>query len=482
MLQQTIRSWIDQLLVYIGISADSARGIDQWVILAIIVAIGVGLDFLIRLLLLQVVRRVVKQTKVTWDDIIFDDKVLRRLCHIVTPILVVVMLPIAFPDQNGLVVLITRLVQIAIVIAVLRFVNSLLEAIFQLMGRREEWKGKPLKGLMQTGQVIAFLVAVILVFSILLDRSPAMFLTGLGASAAIFMLVFRDSILGFVSGIQLSANNMLKVGDWISMPKYGADGTVEEVTLNTVKVRKQLCRLDILTDICICHKCDTFCFHHVDLPVNDPLFQLHIRNTVHEQSADPVMTFKYRYQMPTLIELVCNSKSARTATDYRDLFTGSHFGRMRQSITLFICIFYDGVLIFLSCHRISVKSARTCIFAKCRADTGGKFREVICLFQSVICLLPVSCIYQIVPFRTQIVKWTATGHTSNHHAGLAERYAAVHAAARLHLPLLFIQRSMELVEVFDTLQRFDLCVTLSFIFHKACWFSHDSSTYLSILP
>lgn len=84
MLQQTIRSWIDQLLVYIGISADSARGIDQWVILAIIVAIGVGLDFLIRLLLLQVVRRVVKQTKVTWDDIIFDDKVLRRLCHIVT--------------------------------------------------------------------------------------------------------------------------------------------------------------------------------------------------------------------------------------------------------------------------------------------------------------------------------------------------------------------------------------------------------------
>ena len=236
MLQQTIRSWIDQLLVYIGISADSARGIDQWVILAIIVAIGVGLDFLIRLLLLQVVRRVVKQTKVTWDDIIFDDKVLRRLCHIVTPILVVVMLPIAFPDQNGLVVLITRLVQIAIVIAVLRFVNSLLEAIFQLMGRREEWKGKPLKGLMQTGQVIAFLVAVILVFSILLDRSPAMFLTGLGASAAIFMLVFRDSILGFVSGIQLSANNMLKVGDWISMPKYGADGTVEEVTLNTAEL------------------------------------------------------------------------------------------------------------------------------------------------------------------------------------------------------------------------------------------------------
>ena len=166
------------------------------------------------------------------------------------------------------------------------------------------------------------------------------------------------------------------------------------------------------------------------------------------------MTLKYRYQMPTLIELVCNSKSARTAADYRYLFTGSHFGRMRQSITLFICIFYDGILIFLSCHRISVKSARTCIFAKCRADTGGKFREVICLFQSVICLLPVSGIYQIVPFRNEVVQRASARHTAQIHPCLTERYTAFHTSCTLQLLLFFRKVRMEFIKMFDSLFRF----------------------------
>lgn len=237
MLQESLQKWIDHLLVLTGLSPDNAEGIDQWVVLALILAIGIGTDLLIRMLLLRVVRRIVLKTKVTWDDILFDDKVLRRLSHIVTPVLVFLILPIAFPRESEPMTLLMRLVAIAIVIAVVRFINALLEAVFLLMSNRPEWEGKPLKGLLQTGQVIAVLVAVILSFSILLNRSPAIFLTGLGASAAVVMLIFKDSILGFVSGIQLAANNMLKVGDWISMPKYGADGSVEEVTLNTVKVR-----------------------------------------------------------------------------------------------------------------------------------------------------------------------------------------------------------------------------------------------------
>lgn len=237
MLQESLQKWIDSLLVLTGLSPANAEGIDQWIVLALILAIGVGTDFLIRTLLLRVVRRIVVRTKAKWDDILFDNKVLRRLSHIVTPVLIFLILPIAFPEESVPLTLLMRLVAIAIVAAVVRFINALLEAIFLLMSNRPEWEGKPLKGLLQTGQVIAFLVAVILSFSILLNRSPAIFLTGLGASAAVVMLIFKDSILGFVSGIQLSANNMLKVGDWISMPKYGADGTVEEVTLNTVKVR-----------------------------------------------------------------------------------------------------------------------------------------------------------------------------------------------------------------------------------------------------
>ena len=97
MLQDTIRHWIDLLLVKTGLSPAGAEEAEPWILLLLILVIGIGLDFLFRILLLHVVRRVVKRTKIQWDDILFDDKVLRRMAHIVTPIIVAIMLPIAFP-------------------------------------------------------------------------------------------------------------------------------------------------------------------------------------------------------------------------------------------------------------------------------------------------------------------------------------------------------------------------------------------------
>jgi miniconductance mechanosensitive channel len=124
-----------------------------------------------------------------------------------------------------------------IVAVLLRFVNTFLNGLYTIYSDRDASRNRPLKGLLQTGQVIAFCISIIIIVSLLINRSPAVLLTGLGASAAVLMLVFKDSIMGFVSGIQLSFNDMLCVGDWITMPKYGADGNVIEVTLNTVKVR-----------------------------------------------------------------------------------------------------------------------------------------------------------------------------------------------------------------------------------------------------
>ena len=130
-----------------------------------------------------------------------------------------------------------RLPALADVVTVFRFINALLYAAFNIVSARPAWQNKPINGLRQPGQGIAALICGILIVSILIGKSPAILLTGLGASAAVIMLVFRDSILGFVSGIQLSANDMLKVGDWITVPKYGADGSVIEVSLTTVKVQ-----------------------------------------------------------------------------------------------------------------------------------------------------------------------------------------------------------------------------------------------------
>lgn len=202
-----------------------------------IVAIAFVSDFVCRQLLLRVVKRIVARTKATWDDILFEDRVLRRLCHIVPPVLIYFLLPLAFPPESGMVAFVLKLLLIYVIAVVLRFVNAFLKALHDVADQKEELQGKPLKGLMQTGQVIAFFVCIILIISILIDKSPARLLAGLGASAAILMLVFKDSIMGLVSGIQLTANDMLHVGDWISMSKYGVNGRVTEVTLNTVKVR-----------------------------------------------------------------------------------------------------------------------------------------------------------------------------------------------------------------------------------------------------
>ena len=147
------------------------------------------------------------------------------------------MLPVVFDEKSHAQTVMMRLLNVYLLVSVFRFASALIYASFHIVATRPAWQNKPIKGLRQTAQGIALLICAILVISILMDKSPTLLLTSLGASAAVLMLIFRDSILGFVSGIQLSANDMLKVGDWISVPKFGADGTVEEVSLTTVKIR-----------------------------------------------------------------------------------------------------------------------------------------------------------------------------------------------------------------------------------------------------
>ncbi|MGL5262491.1 MAG: mechanosensitive ion channel family protein, partial [Bacteroides sp.] len=130
-----------------------------------------------------------------------------------------------------------RLCKVYLIAVILRIILFLMQAVFEIYSAKEEFRDRPIKGILQTGQTIVLIVGVIIIISTFIGEKPGYLLTGLGASAAVLMLVFQDSILGVVSGIQLSANNMLKVGDWITVPKYDADGTVIEVTLNTVKVQ-----------------------------------------------------------------------------------------------------------------------------------------------------------------------------------------------------------------------------------------------------
>lgn len=235
-----ILEWINTTLNNWGCSAETADLVDEWILLFMIVILAIVIDLTLRHVVLRLARKIVQRTKASWDDMLFEHNVLARMCRIAVPITLYALVPLAFPkgDEAGLLTtVITRGIEVYIVIAFVRFFNSVLKMVFEIADKRPSLHGRPIKGLMQTGQVLTILIAAILIIAIIIDKSPAMLLTGLGASAAVLMLIFQNSILGLVAGIQLSANKMLKVGDWISMPKHGVDGTVEEVALTTVKIR-----------------------------------------------------------------------------------------------------------------------------------------------------------------------------------------------------------------------------------------------------
>lgn len=124
-----------------------------------------------------------------------------------------------------------------IIVAVLLTINGLLLVMLDVYNMKDKQKNRPLKGFVQVLQVLLFFIGGIIVVSVLIGKSPMTLFAGLGASAAVLMLVFKDSILGFVAGVQLSANDMLRIGDWIALPGGVANGVVEEITLNTVKIR-----------------------------------------------------------------------------------------------------------------------------------------------------------------------------------------------------------------------------------------------------
>lgn len=229
---------INGLLVSWGMSPSLADVLDRFVALALILVVAFAADAVCRTVLLKVVAHLVRRTKAAWDDVVFDRKVMIHLSRMAAPVVIYLFVPVVFADTGSSTLdFIRRVCLVYILVSFLSFVNSFLKAVYSVYSGRERFRDRPLKGMLQTVQVILWFVGAIIVTGILIDRSPLSLLAGLGASAAILMLVFKDSIMGFVSGVQLSANDMLKVGDWIAMPKYGADGTVIEVTLNTVKVR-----------------------------------------------------------------------------------------------------------------------------------------------------------------------------------------------------------------------------------------------------
>lgn len=228
-----VTEWIEHL----GIPAYAAPIVRNLALIVIAVGLSMLMNFIAKKIILRIVFVIARKTTTFWDDILIKHKVFQRMSHLVPAIVIYILAtPIlkSYPDWLSIVRNGAQLYMLLVVIIV---INSFLNALNDIYQQYEISKTKSIKGYIQILKIVIISIAVILAIAILINKNPLLLFTGLGAFAAVLMLIFKDPILGFVGGIQLSANDMLRPGDWISMPNYGADGTVTDIGLTTVKVQ-----------------------------------------------------------------------------------------------------------------------------------------------------------------------------------------------------------------------------------------------------
>lgn len=230
-------SWMNKLLIGWGVDPKIANTFDEIIIAVLLIALAVGLDYLCQFIFVGSVRKLSEKSHYFWDTLLIKRKVIHNLVHAIPGILVYALLPMAFIRGKELLLISQKICAVYIVFVLLLAINGFILVSMDIFNHRDTNKNHSIKGFIQVLQVLAFFIGGIVIIAILVGKSPATLFAGLGASAAILMLVFKDTILGFVAGIQLSANDMLRPGDWITVPGSNANGIVQEITLNTVKIQ-----------------------------------------------------------------------------------------------------------------------------------------------------------------------------------------------------------------------------------------------------
>lgn len=228
---------MNKILVGWGVDPKIANTFDEFIIAVLLIVLAVGIDYLCQFIFVGSVRKLSEKSHYFWDTLLIKRRVIHNLVHAIPGILVYALLPMAFIRGKELLLLSQKVCAVYIVFVLLLAINGFILVIMDIYNHKEVNKNRSIKGFIQVFQVLAFFIGGIVIIAILVGKSPATLFAGLGASAAILMLVFKDTILGFVAGIQLSANDMLRPGDWITVPGSNANGVVQEITLNTVKIQ-----------------------------------------------------------------------------------------------------------------------------------------------------------------------------------------------------------------------------------------------------
>ena len=225
-----------KVLIKFNLSEPLATTIAQFLAVVLVILFAFLADRLTKKVCLSILKRAIRKTEATWDDVFLERKVFDRLAKIAPAAVVYLLIPQVFPDKS-IVAVVHKVCWIYICIVGLFVIDAALDAIVDLYRRSKVSKKKPIRGFVQIFKLFIFFAGGVYILSITLDKSPIVFFSGLGAFTAVLMLIFKDPILNFVGGFQLAANDMVRVGDWIEMPKYGADGDVVDISLTAVTVQ-----------------------------------------------------------------------------------------------------------------------------------------------------------------------------------------------------------------------------------------------------
>ena len=232
-----IKHFIYDLLVEKGMSETMAKYLNMLTLLLALLFLAFMVDYLTKRILWKFSSGIAKRTKTDFDDILISNKLPRNIAHIIPLIILIEFVPQVFSDfENAEIIIETTLKVIAIVLT-LRIIRCILNSIKDYLKTLEKFRDKPVDSYIQVFMIFAWLLGIFSIFAIITGISFLKFATTLGAASAVILLIFKDTILGFVASIQVSVNDMVRIGDWITFEKYGADGDVVEINLATVKVQ-----------------------------------------------------------------------------------------------------------------------------------------------------------------------------------------------------------------------------------------------------
>ena len=228
---------LELLILDWGANEPVAHAAARFIAFAVVLILSFVVFFIASRIVLRIVVRIALKTKAEWDDKIVRNRALFWVANLAPAIVIYLLAPTALRGWDTAIQIVLGAAQIYVILVALLALDALLNATLEIYDDFPVSREVPLKGFVQVAKLILYLLAAIVVISTLLSKSPVYLLSGMGVLASVLILIFKDAILGFVAGIQLSANRMLAKGDWIEMPKYGADGDILEVALTTVKVQ-----------------------------------------------------------------------------------------------------------------------------------------------------------------------------------------------------------------------------------------------------